>query len=234
MMRILLIVGLLVGPAIAQLDEAPKANSVVAKKILLLPIKNTSKYRKYSDLDIHIALWRSLADSLKLNPLFALVEPDSVAMEGLSDKERKGNIGTDRALVLGHHAGADFVVLGTVEAFGINKTSGYVVEAEYPLKSSSGAKAKHEPEYKGLATINLEIFRVSDGLIVGQIRQAGIKEANLNGINKIPPFQEFFGSSLPPWGSEDFHQTMLGGAIDQCLGKLAADLATLLRPLPAP
>jgi hypothetical protein len=193
--------------------------SALAQKVLLLPFKDLSKYRGL--WDICAFLPRSLADSLARNPYLLPTRPDSVFMAGLKEKERKGQIDWDRALELGRQAGVDLVVMGEIEDLSMKR-----FRATVPI---GGYRS-----YQGVVIIKLRVLKVVDGRLAGETRQEVINDSKRYGITNpavnVPLDREYFFLGETPWGSEEFHQTLVGGAADQCLAKLSADIANLVRP----
>ena len=89
--------------------------------------------------------------------------------------------------------------------------------------------------YQGVVTIKLKVLRVVDGRPAGEeVREETINDSKRYGITNpaanVPLDREYFFLGETPWGTEDFHQTLVGGAVDQALGKLSADLANLVQP----
>lgn len=205
--------------AVAAVPAAPDSASVLAQKVLLLPFKDLSKYR--GPWDICAELSRSLGDSLARNPYIVPTRPDSVFMAGLTVKERKGQIDWDRALELGRQAGVDLVVMGEIEDLSMKR-----FRATVPI---GGYRS-----YQGVVIIKLKVLKVVDGRPAGEPRQEVVNDSKRYGITNpaasVPLDREYFFLGETPWGTEDFHQTLVGGAVDQCLGKLSADLAGLVRP----
>ena len=193
--------------------------SALAQKVLLLPFKDLSKYR--GPWDICTALPRSLGDSLARNPYIVPTRPDSVFLAGLTAKERKGQIDWDRALELGRQAGADLVVMGEIEDLSMKR-----FRATVPI---GGYRS-----YQGVVILKLRVLKVVDGRPAGESRQEVVNDSKRYGVTNpaanVPLDREYFFLGETPWGTEDFHQTLVGGAVDQCLGKLSADLAGLVRP----
>lgn len=201
---------------------APAVNdsaSALAQKVLLLPFKDLSKYR--GPWDICAELPRSLADSLARNPYIVPTAPDSVFIAGLKGKERKGHIEWDRALELGRQAGVDLVVMGEIEDLSMKR-----FRATVPI---GGYRS-----YQGVVILKLRVLKVVDGRPAGESRQEIINDSKRYGITNpavnVPLDREYFFLGETPWGTEDFHKTLVGGAVAQCLGKLSADLANLVQP----
>ncbi|MBI2506271.1 MAG: hypothetical protein HYW07_23905 [Candidatus Latescibacteria bacterium] len=206
-------------PAAAPAPALRDSASALAQKVLLLPFRDLSKYR--GPWDICAELPRSLADSLARNPYILPTPPDSVFMAGLKDKERKGQIDWDRALELGRQAGADLVVMGEIEDLSMKR-----FRATVPI---GGYRS-----YQGVVILKLRVLKVVDGRPAGEPRQEVVNDSKRYGITNpavsVPLDREYFFLGETPWGTEEFHQTLVGGAVDQCLGKLSADLANLVRP----
>ncbi len=203
----------------AEADTLGDSTSALAQKVLLLPFKDLSKYR--GPWEICAELPRSLADSLARNPFILPTPPDSAFLAGLKGKERLGHIDWDRALELGRQAGVDLVVMGEIEDLSMKR-----FRATVPI---GGYRS-----YQGVTTIKLRVLKVVDGRPAGEPRQEVINDSKRYGITNpavnVPLDREYFFLGETPWGTEAFHQTLVGGAITQCLGKLSADLANLVQP----
>ncbi|MCC7262610.1 MAG: hypothetical protein IT369_08835 [Candidatus Latescibacteria bacterium] len=207
-------------PAAAKADTAlADSTSALAQKVLLLPFKDLSKYR--GPWDICAELPRSLADSLARNAFIRPMAPDSVFLAGLKGKERKGLIDWDRALELGRQAGVDLVVMGEIEDLSMKR-----FRATVPI---GGYRS-----YQGVTTIKLRVLKVVDGRPAGEPRQEAVNDSKRYGVTNpaanVPLDREYFFLGETPWGTEAFQQTLVGGAVTQCLGKLSADLANLVQP----
>ncbi|MBM3276825.1 MAG: hypothetical protein FJY95_01915 [Candidatus Handelsmanbacteria bacterium] len=193
--------------------------SALAQKVLLLPFKDLSKYR--GPWEIWTALPGSLADSLARNPYILPTAPDSAFVAGLKGRERQGHLDWDRALELGRQAGVDLVVMGEIEDLSMKR-----FRATVPI---GGYRS-----YQGVVTLKLLVLKVVDGRPAGELRQEILNDSKRYGITNpavnVPLDREYFFLGETPWGTEEFRQTLVGGAVIQCLGKLSADLGNLVQP----
>lgn len=198
----------------------PDSISALAQAVLLPPFKDLSKYK--GPWDIYAELARGLGDSLRSNPYVRPIPPDSALLARLkNNRERQGQIDWDRALELGRQAGADLVVMGEIEELSMKR-----FRATVPI---GGYRS-----YQGVVTIKLKILKVIDGRPAGELREEVVNDSKRYGITNpaasVPLDREYFFLGEAPWGTEEFHKTLVGGAVDQCLQKLALGLAGLVQP----
>ena len=192
----------------------------LAQTLLFVPFKDHSKYK--GPWDIYSQLPRGLSDTLQSYEFFRTIPIDSVLVR-LKGREFKGRIAPEKALFWGRELNADYVILGEIEDLSMKR-----FRATVPI---GGYRS-----YQGLASVTLKLFKVIDGRSHGEVRGDGETDEKKYGITNPAAFVKFEKEYLllgeVEWGSDEFHQTLLGQATGLCLQNLAAELANLIRPPP--
>ena len=198
----------------------PDSVDPLKKILLILPFRDESKYK--GPWDIYGQIPRGLADSLAGHPAFHVITPDS-GFSRLSEKERIGKIKKTRAVAIGRELGADVVVLGEIEQITISR-----LRAVVPL---GGYRS-----YSGNTTVTAYFYNTIDAQEVGEYRSESIIDTKRTGIvnpaQHVPLDREYYFMGEAAWGSEEFHKTLVGQSVGQCLQQLAAGLETVIRPAP--
>ena len=207
-------------------EEAPK-DSVVSdstiseglkQRLLFMPFRDKSKYK--GEWDIYSAMPRGLADSLRGSAFFSTVSIDS-ALVRLKKKELQGKLDVERALAIGREVEADYVVLGQIDEMSMKR-----FRATVPI---GGYRS-----YQGLTTVRLYPYKVIDGESAGEVIREIAEDSKRYGITNpaayVPLEKEYFLLGQMEWGSEEFHNTLLGKSVSRCLDHLAAGLDSLIQP----
>ncbi len=194
------------------------SSDALAQALLFVPFKDLSKYK--GPWEIQVELPRSLSDTLRSNSLFRIIPIDSV-LARLQGKEFKGRIAPEKALQWGRELNADYVILGEIEDLSMKR-----FRATVPI---GGYRS-----YQGIANITLKPFKVIDGRPTNEVKGEGETDEKKYGVTNPAAYVKFEKEYLllgeVKWGSEEFHQTLLGQAAGSCLQKLATGLAELISP----
>ena len=190
------------------------------QKVIVLPFRDLSKHK--GPWDIQTELARGLADSLRKYEFLHVIPVDS-GLEHLSEEEREGEFGKGRAIELARLVGADVCVMAEIEALTMSR-------------QNIGVPLGGYRSYKGISVINAFLINAVDGRLMGEAhgdvavdnRRTGI----INPALHVPLDREYYTLGEAPWGSEEFHHTLTGKAVDQCLRDLATELSKLVRPTP--
>ena len=207
-------------------EEAPK--ELVAKdstiseglkqRLLFMPFRDKSKYK--GEWNIYSAMPRGLADSLRGSAFFSTVAIDS-ALVRLKKKELQGKLDVERALAIGREVEADYVVLGQIDEMSMKR-----FRATVPI---GGYRS-----YQGLTTVRLYPYKVIDGEAAGEVIREVVEDSKRYGVANpaatVPLEKEYFLLGQMEWGSEEFHNTLLGKSVSRCLDHLAAGLDSLIQP----
>ncbi|MBN97759.1 MAG: hypothetical protein CME16_00720 [Gemmatimonadetes bacterium] len=192
----------------------------LSQTLLFVPFKDLSKYK--GPWDIYSQIPRGLSDTLQSYDFFRTIPIDSV-LARLKGREFNGRIAPEKALFWGRELNADYVVLGEIEDLSMKR-----FRATVPI---GGYRS-----YQGIASVTLKLFKVIDGRSHGEVRGDGETDEKKYGVTNPAAFVKFEKEYLLlgelEWGSDEFHQTLLGQATGLCLQNLAAELANLIRPPP--
>jgi hypothetical protein len=201
-------------------ESAADSADALAQSLLFMPFRDESKYK--GPWNIYAELPRGLGDTLRGNDFFRTIPIDS-ALARLQKKELKGHLNQDRALAIGRELGADYVILGRIDELSMKR-----FRATVPI---GGYRS-----YQGLTSVALQLYKVIDGQSAGEVAREGIEDSKRYGITNpaayVPLEKEYFLLGQIEWGSEEFHQTLLGQSVGQCLVQLAAGLDSLVKPPP--
>lgn len=188
------------------------------QRLLFMPFRDKSKYK--GEWDIYSAMPRGLADSLRGSAFFSTVSIDS-ALVRLKKKELQGKLNVERALSIGRELDADYVVLGQIDEMSMKR-----FRATVPI---GGYRS-----YQGLTTVQLHPYKVIDGEAAGEVVREVAEDSKRYGITNpaayVPLEKEYFFLGQMEWGSEEFHQTLLGKSVSRCLAELSAGLDSLIQP----
>ena len=139
----------------------------------------------------------------------------------LKKKDLQGKVDVERALAIGREVDADYVVLGQIDEMSMKR-----FRATVPI---GGYRS-----YQGLTTVRLYPYKVIDGEAAGEVVREVIEDSKRYGITNpaayVPLEKEYFLLGQMEWGSEEFHQTLLGKSVSRCLDHLAAGLDSLIQP----
>jgi len=196
------------------------SGGALAQMLLFMPFKDASKYK--GSWDIFAKVPRGLSDTLETHGFFRTIPVDS-ALARLQKKELKGHVAFDKGLAIGHELGADYLIFGEIGDLSMKR-----FRATVPL---GGYRS-----YQGLTNLTLRLFKVIDGQPAGEVIKEGVVDSKRYGITNpasfVPLEKEYFLLGQMEWGSEEFHQTLLGQSVGKCLVELAAALDSLIRPPP--
>ncbi|MXY81176.1 MAG: hypothetical protein F4Y91_03685 [Gemmatimonadetes bacterium] len=188
------------------------------QRLLFMPFRDKSKYK--GEWDIYSAMPRGLADSLRGSAFFSTVSIDS-ALVRLKKKEFQGKLDVERALTIGREVEADYVVLGQIDEMSMKR-----FRATVPI---GGYRS-----YQGLTTVRLYPYKVIDGEPAGEVIREVAEDSKRYGVTNpaayVPLEKEYFLLGQMEWGSEEFHNTLLGKSVSRCLDHLAAGLDSLIQP----
>ena len=191
------------------------------KAILLLPFRDLFDYG--GSWDIYTELPRGLSDSLAGHEFFRII-PTERALALLNEDELKGKITQGRIIAVGRQLGADVVIVGEVEDLSMKRFLATVPIGGYR-------------SYQGVATVTVLLYNVIDGRAAGEYRAAALLDSKRTGIVNpaahVPLDREYYFLEDNAWGSEAFHQTLVGQAVGQCLQDLSTGLTELITPPPS-
>ena len=205
----------------AELSEAEEDSIDALRKVMLiLPFRDLSKYK--GPWDIYGQLARGLADTLEHYGAYHIISPDSGFVR-LEKKERLGKIESGRAVHLGRQLEADVVVLGEIEDISMKR-----FRATVPL---GGYRS-----YQGITEIKIFFYNVIDGQPAGEYRCEGQIDSKRTGIVNpavhVPLDREYFFLGEAEWGTEEFHKTLVGQSVGECLHQLGMGVEAVVRPVP--
>ena len=124
-------------------------------------------------------------------------------------------------MAIGREVDADYVVLGQIDEMSMKR-----FRATVPI---GGYRS-----YQGLTTVRLYPYKVIDGEAAGEVVREVIEDSKRYGITNpaayVPLEKEYFLLGQMEWGSEEFHNTLLGKSVGRCLDHLAAGLDSLIQP----
>jgi len=195
------------------------ANEEALKQLLLfVPFRDKSNYK--GEWNIYSEVPRGLADSLRGSPFFRTISIDS-ALVRLKKKELKGKIDPKRAMAIGRELGADYVVMGQIDEMSMKR-----FRATVPI---GGYRS-----YQGLTIVQLFPYKIIDGELIGEVEREVVEDSKRYGITNpaayVPLEKEYFLLGQMEWGSDEFHQTLLGKSVGKCLDVLAVGLDSLIQP----
>jgi len=197
---------------------ASASDEALKQLLLFMPFRDKTKYK--GAWDIYSAVPRGLADSLRGSAFFRTLPIDS-ALVRLKKKELKGKLDPERALEIGRELGVDYVVLGQIDDMSMKR-----FRATVPI---GGYRS-----YQGLTIIQLFPYKVIDGELAGDVVREVTEDSKRYGITNpaayVPLEKEYFLLGQMEWGSEEFHQTLLGKSVGKCLDILAVGLDSLIQP----
>jgi hypothetical protein len=200
----------------AEIDSA----DALSQTLLILPFRDHSKYSGPWDVSAELA--RGVGDSLKTNSFYQVVPIDAV-LDQLSEKELIGKIDEEKALALGRQLGVDYVVMGDIIDLSMKRFRATVPIGGYR-------------NYKALVTVTLGFIKVIDGrpagLVKAEIEHDSPRYGITNPAAHVPLDREYYFLGETPWGTEEFHQTLVGQGVGLCLVKLREEVASLVRPPP--
>jgi hypothetical protein len=204
-----------------ELADAEKDSIDALKKVLLiLPFRDVSKYK--GPWDIYGQLARGLADTLGRYKAYRIIPPDSGFVR-LGKKERLGKIESGRAVHLGRQLEADVVVLGEIEDISMKR-----FRATVPL---GGYRS-----YQGISAIKIFFYNAIDGQPTGEYRCEGQIDSKRTGVVNpaahVPLDKEYFLLGEAEWGSAEFHKTLVGQSVGECLHQLGVGVGATVRPAP--
>ena len=210
--------------------ETPSAPAAIAgetgdvdplkQKVVVLPFRNLADDDVPWKLSTQVA--RGLGDSLRKYDFMHVIPVDS-ALEYLTAEEREGEFGKGRAIELARLLGGDIIVMAEIEAVTMKRQ-----RVEVPLGGY-----RH---YAGVSIVNANLVSAVDGRAMGESRIDATIDVKRTGIVNpavhIPLDREYFFLGEAPWGSEEFHKSLTGKAVGQCLRDLAEKVSGLVRPTP--
>ena len=206
--------------ATAVADSATAARDALRKGILLVPFRNLSTHE--GPWDIPVELPRGVADSLTAYEFFRVL-PIDLVLPYLTGDELKGDINKGRFILLGRELGADVVITGEIEEFGMKR-----FRATVPI---GGYRS-----YQGVVTINLLAHNVIDGRSLGEYRGDIVLDSKRTGIVNpaihVPLDREYYFLGEHPWGSDEFRETLVGKTVAKCFQDMAKGLSELITPPP--
>ena len=136
-------------------------------------------------------------------------------------RELQGKLDPERALDIGRELGVDYVVLGQIDEMSMKR-----FRATVPI---GGYRS-----YQGLTIVQLFPYKVIDGEPAGDVVREAAEDSKRYGITNpaayVPLEKEYFLLGQMEWGSEEFHQTLLGKSVSKCLDLLAVGLDSLIQP----
>ena len=204
--------------ALAVPPDTAAGKTGLSQTLLFLPFRDLTKFEGAWELSTQMPL--GLSDSLRSRSFFRVIPLDSVLVR-LQGKERQGRIDQAKALEWGRQLGADWVILGEIQELGMKR-----FRATVPI---GGYRS-----YQGIALVVLRRFKVIDGRPAGEVKGEGIEDSQRYGVTNpaasAPLEREYFFLGETPWGSEGFHQSLVGRAVGQCLRQLAEGLTGVIRP----
>jgi len=207
------------GPA-REVGATPDSGGALSQSLLLLPFRNASEYKGPWNVSVRVP--EALAAALDSNEFLRPLLLDSVRA-GLNRREWKGKITLDRGLALAEEAGADYVVFGQIDGLSMQRFRATVPQGGYR-------------SYEGYTHITLRPLKVISQEPLGDVSREASEKTKQYGITNpaayIPYEKEYFVLGQMQWGSEEFHKTLVGESVDQCVARLAAALDSLIRPPP--
>jgi hypothetical protein len=88
--------------------------------------------------------------------------------------------------------------------------------------------------YTGKSTLKAYLISEVDGRSKGEPSAAAVSDSRRTGVVNpalhVPLEREYDFLGEAPWGSEQFHSTLLGGAVGQSLQQLSQKIVELIRP----
>ena len=201
-------------------DAEKDSIDALKKALLILPFRDVSKYK--GPWDIYGQLARGLADTLGRYKAYRIIPPDSGFVR-LVKKERLGKIESGRAVHLGRQLEADVVVLGEIEDISMKR-----FRATVPL---GGYRS-----YQGISAIKIFFYNAIDGQPAGEYRCEGQIDSKRTGVVNpaahVPLDKEYFFLGEAEWGSAEFHKTLVGQSVGECLHQLGVGVEATVRPAP--
>ena len=182
--------------------ERAKAEAVDDKK--LIKEAEDQRDQELRDLNQHVSIQRKNIEELRFKK-----------------KDLQGKIDVERALAIGREVDADYIVLGQIDEMSMKR-----FRATVPI---GGYRS-----YQGLTTVRLYPYKVIDGESAGDVVREVAEDSKRYGITNpaayVPLEKEYFLLGQMEWGSEEFHNTLLGKSVSRCLDHLAAGLDSLIQP----
>ena len=190
------------------------------QRLLLLPFRDLTDHR--GPWEIHTQLARGLGDSLRKYDFLHVIPVDAV-IQHLTEDELKGLFGKARAVQLARLAGADISVMAEIEMLTMKRQ-----RVTVPL---GGYRS-----YRGISTIKVYLINEVDGRSIGEAHgDAGVDSKRTGIVNPalhVPLERQFDLMGESTWGSDQFHTTLIGQAVSQCLQDLAQQVSEQIRPTP--
>lgn len=201
-------------------DATDDSTDALGQTLLFVPFRDRSKYN--GPWDVFSEMARSVGDSLKTHDFFNVVSIDSV-LPLLDEKERTGRIREEKALALGRKLDVDYVVMGEIHQLSMKRFRATVPIGGYR-------------NYKALVTVHLSFIKVIDGrpagLVKAEIEHDSPRYGITNPAAHVPLDREYYFLGETPWGTEEFHQTLVGQGVGLCLSKLREEVVGLIQPPP--
>ncbi|MEE3258266.1 MAG: hypothetical protein VX293_03560 [Candidatus Latescibacterota bacterium] len=205
-------------PQVAPTLPDSAGDEALQQLLLFMPFRDKSKYK--GEWNVYSELPRGLADSLRGSTFFRTLSIDSVLVR-LEKRELQGKLDPERALDIGRELGVDYVVLGQIDEMSMKR-----FRATVPI---GGYRS-----YQGLTIVQLFPYKVIDGEPAGDVVREAAEDSKRYGITNpaayVPLEKEYFLLGQMEWGSEEFHQTLLGKSVSKCLDLLAVGLDSLIQP----
>ncbi|MBT4610005.1 MAG: hypothetical protein HOC05_08190 [Gemmatimonadetes bacterium] len=197
--------------------------SALSQVILLLPMKDKTKYLKRSIWPVQTGIPKVLGDSIGTNPFYKILPVDS-AVVYLAPEERLGDISAERALAIGRFLAADWVMFGQIQGLTMSR-----FQATAPIGGHRN--------YKGLASVHLLLYNVVDGRREADVvveREVGSKRTGIaNPASHIHLDRQYYLlDQQVPWESEEFTTSLVGQALAMCASGVAEQLAEIVKPPP--
>ena len=119
--------------------------------------------------------------------------------------------------------GADVVALGDIIDISMKR-----FRATVPL---GGYRS-----YQGLTQIKLFFYNVIDGQAAGECECEALINSKRTGVVNpaahVPLEKEYFFLGEAQWGTQEFHGTLVGQSVGECLHQLSAAVEDVVRPVP--
>lgn len=198
------------------------SSDALDQRIILMPLRDRSKYK--GPWYVSTSMAASLAEVLANNEFFQVLPVDTT-WSSLDEKGLDGKFDISQALEIGRQLEADLVITGEIEALSMKRFRATVPIGGYR-------------NYKALVTVDLKVWKVIDGRTAGQTRAEIEHDSPRYGITNpaahVPLDREYYFLGETPWGTEEFHKTLVGAGVDLCLQKLSENLGELIQPPPDP
>ncbi|MDP6984231.1 MAG: hypothetical protein QGG05_14220 [Candidatus Latescibacteria bacterium] len=198
--------------------------AALSQVVLLLPMKDETTYLKRSVWPVQTGIPAVLGDSLATNPFYRVLPVDSAAVF-LTEDERLGNMGADRAIAIGRFLGADWVLFGKIKGLTMDRLT-----ATVPLGGHR--------RYSGVARVHLFLYNVVDGRrgpdIVVEEEINSKRTGITNPASHVHLDRQFRYIDQIPWAAEDFTTSLVGQALAACAARFVEQVAEIVKPPPTP